>query len=304
MRRVEIAEGKFLDIKREEKVRFEDFVLEYLEYAKVNKRSWKRDARSLKLLGRSFNGKLLHEINPQMIEKYKAERLNQVKGSTVNRELACLKHLFNLAIRWGRAHTNPMKEIRLFRESPARIRYLTKPEITKLLSTSSDFLKPILITALHTGMRMGEILRLKWEDIDFERGIIEVTETKSGEPRKIPMNNLLTETLRSIKLPCVSPYVFCRTDGRPRKSIRTAFENALKRAGIENFRFHDLRHTFASHLVMAGADLPTVKELLGHKTIEMTMRYAHLSPDHKRVWVEALVQRMDTKGKIEKSEVA
>ena len=100
------------------------------------------------------------------------------------------------------------------------------------------------------------------------------------------------ETLEN--LPRRSLYVFCNETSKPIRSIRTAFEHSLKRAGIRDFHFHDLRHTFASNLVMAGVDLATVKELLGHKSIEMTMRYSHLSPSHKRQAVERLVNQMDT----------
>ena len=135
-------------------------------------------------------------------------------------------------------------------------------------------------------MRRGGFLKLESEDVDLNQEIIFSRNTKNSEVREIPLNNLLTNVLRSIKF--TSPYVFCSKDGKPYGSVRKSFQTALKKDGIEDFCFHDLRHTFASHLVMSRVDLITVKELLGHKTIKMTLRYAHLSPSHKRRAIECL----------------
>jgi integrase len=137
-------------------------------------------------------------------------------------------------------------------------------------------------------MRRGEILALTWDCVDFDLGIVTVLNSKNSESRNIPMNTILTRELANLKLLANSKYVFSRDGEKPPKSIRTAWENALRRARIEDFRFHDLRHTFASNLVMAGADIVTVKELLGHKTITMTMRYAHLNQEHKKKVVSYL----------------
>jgi len=171
---------------------------------------------------------------------------------------------------------------------------LTKEEIKALYYACPGHLKPIIVVALNTGMRKGEILNLKWDDLDFRQKIIYLLNTKNNEKKEIPMNQVVFYTLFKVKKHPESPYVFCNKDGKPYGSVKTAFRNALKKAGIKNFRFHDLRHTFASHLVMAGVDLNTVKELLGHKDIKMTLRYAHLSPDHKRRAVETLCNKMDT----------
>jgi len=129
-------------------------------------------------------------------------------------------------------------------------------------------------------------------DIDFRKKIIYIAETKIGEKREIPMNNLLYDTLGDLKKKRNGSYVFANKDGQPYKDIRKSFTTSLKRAGIKNCRFHELRHTSASHPVMNGVDLKTVQELMGHKTIDMTLRYAHLSPDHKRKAVENLGSEM------------
>lgn len=295
-RKVEIAEGKFLDIKREQKIKFEEFADEYLEvHCKPNNKSWyKSDYSNLKNLKKYFAGKCLHEITPKDIEQYRAERLKEVSRSTLNRVLNCLSSLYNRAIEWGKATYNPMTKIKLFKVPNKRIRYLENEEIDKLLDNCCEHLKPIVIVALHTGMRKGEILGLKWHDIDIKRNIIHLLNTKNGEKREVPMNDVVQKTIIGVLKHPDSQYIFCNGDGKPYRNVRKSFFTALKRAGIINFRFHDLRHTFASHLVMSGVDLNTVRELLGHKSLEMTLRYSHLSLDHKKRAVDILGKRIDT----------
>ena len=284
--KTEVVENRYLDIRKKAKVKFETLVEQYLQYAKVNKRSWDRDQRSLKCLSRDFGGKYLYEITTYDIENYKMIRSKTLFPASVNRELACLKHMLNKAVEWEMLEVNPAKKVRLLRENNQRIRYLTQEEIERLYSSSAIHLKPIIFTALFTGMRKSEILKLKWEDVNFTQGIIFVRDSKNGETREIPMSDQLMQTLRSLQFN--APYVFARESGKPHICIKTAFQNAVKRAKLTDFRFHDLRHTFASHLAMSGIDLIAIKELLGHKTISMTLRYAHLSPDHKRHAVNSL----------------
>jgi integrase len=281
-----VIENKYLDIRKKSKVKFEALTEQYLKYAKVNKRSWERDQRSLKCLSRCFGGKQLYEITAYDIENYKSIRGATLSPASVNRELACLKHMLNKAVEWEMLETNPAKKVRLLRENNQRLRYLTHDEVQRLYSCSANHLKPIILTALFTGMRKSEILKLKWGDVDFSRGIIFVRDSKNNEAREVPMSDRLTETLYSLNHN--SPYVFASDKGKPHTCIKTAFQNAVKRAKIKDFRFHDLRHTFASHLAMRGIDLIAIKELLGHKTISMTLRYAHLSPDHKKHAVNSL----------------
>jgi len=292
-RLTEIAENKYLDIKREEKITFEDFAQHYLEiYCKPNHRTFKFDINSIKTLKRFFAKKHLYEITSEDIEKFKAERIKDgVTVATVNRDLAWLKSMFNRAIEWGKTQDNPVRKVKLFKENNKRLRYLEKEEVVKLLANCSRHLRPIVIVALHTGMRKGEILNLKWHDVDFKRDIIYLYQTKNNERREVAMNEIVkTELIRVRKHP-KSPYIFCNKDGKPYGNVRKSFFTALKKSGILDFRFHDLRHTFASQLVMSGVDLNTVRELLGHKSPQMTLRYAHLSPDHKKKAVNALVQK-------------
>jgi integrase len=190
---------------------------------------------------------------------------------------------------------NPATSVRFFRVNNQRLRFLDRDEEAKLLSACSPSIKPIIVTALNTGMRRGEILALQWEQVDFANELITVKDSKNGEPRNIPMNSCLADLFRTVRIDSQSPYVFHSRNGSRYKSIQWAWCEALRKAGIHDFRFHDLRHTFASRLVMAGVDLVTVKELLGHKSINMTMRYSHLSQDHKKKAVRLLSrQHMDT----------
>ncbi|MDP3042040.1 MAG: site-specific integrase [Candidatus Omnitrophota bacterium] len=179
-------------------------------------------------------------------------------------------------------------------EDNQRTRYLEKEEIAKFLKYCAGNIKPVAVVALNTGMRKSEILNLKWHDIDFKGDIIYLLKTKNNNKREIPMNDAVKTALIKVKRHPESQYIFCGKNGKPMQNIRKSFFTALKKAGIINFRFHDLRHTFASQLVTFGVDLNTVRELLGHKSLEMTLRYSHLSPDHKKRAVDILGKRMDT----------
>jgi integrase len=155
--------------------------------------------------------------------------------------------------------------------------FLVKPWLSCLIN----------LAALNTGMRKGEILSLKWTNVDFKNGVIVVEGTKNGEIRKIPMNQKLTVTLESGKRASRGEYVFS-DDGKPYGDVKTGWWSALKKAKIEGFRFHDLRHTFGSGLGMAGVDIRTIQELMGHKDIKMTMRYSHPTPERKKNAVKIL----------------
>ena len=298
--KVSIAENKFFDVKKQQRILFKEMTKEYIErYSRLNKRSTGRDDTSLKHLIPYFKNKYIFEVSPQSIEDYKAKRLNDgMAKSTVNRELALLKHIYTKAIEWGKITENPVKKVKLFKEDNQRVRYLEKGEITMLLNTCKGYLQPIVITALYTGMRLSELLNLIWDDIDFNRGIITVKITKNNEKRYLPMNTELRNVLEYLKKNCNldSPYVFCNNKGDrfAKFTISHRFNKVIKELGIKNFRFHDLRHTFASHLIMSGADIVTIQRLLGHKTLAMTLRYSHLSPNFMQSTVECLRFDIDT----------
>jgi len=289
---LKIAKGEHLGIHETKKVLFKDFALEYLNFSKANKapKSYGRDIISLKTnLIPYFKENHLTDITAQSIEEYKLQRLNKVSPATVNRELACLKHLFSKAVEWEYCDINPVKKVKFLREPPGRIRYLETYEIQSLLRECSPHIKPVVIIALGTGMRKSEILNLKWKDVSLRERIIIVRNSKNNESRIIPMNEMVYNALRNLYTP-ENIHIFHT------KNVRKGFEGASKRAGIENFTFHDLRHTFASHLVMAGCDIRTVQQLLGHKDLRMTMRYANLSKSHLQGAVNLLDKKLSEFG--------
>ena len=296
----EIALGTYGLEQRNRSSTFDDMDKQYLTYSRVNKRSWKRDEQFLKKLGLSFAGKRLSAITPEMIENYKAKRSQEVSKATVNRELSCLRHMFNLAIKWGKAGFNPLGKVKFFKEGPWEMRILSREEERLLLEKAVDHLKPMIVCAVNTGMRKGEILGLTWDKVDIVNGVITVMKTKNGEMRKIPMNKVLKSLFQQLRAVGRSDYVFCHRDGSPFLKAENGFRAAVKRAGIGHCRFHDLRHTFATRLVQLGVDLVTVKEILGHKSITTTMRYAHPTSKHKQ-WAVEMLNMMSPEEEAEKA---
>lgn len=301
-RLADIAENKHLDVKKEQKIKFKDVAHTYMEtHSKPLKRSWKTDENCLKPLLLVFGEKYLYEITPKMIEEYKIARSKVVSSikkkqicvATVNKELSALRAIWNKAIHWEMTDRNPMDKVKLYKENNQRLRFLEKEEIEKLLKYSSHQLRAIILIALHTGMRKGEIQSLKWSDLNYQQSYIKLNLTKNGEIRYVPLNQVAKEVFLSTAKHPESAYIFCDADGQS-FNFRKAFETAIGKTGIKDFRFHDLRHTFASHMRMAGVDLHTIGELLGHKSIEMTKRYAHLSPDAKVRAVEVLSNKIGT----------
>ncbi len=293
IRKREVIQGEYKP--KEVRVSFKKFSEQYMKYSKGNKRpkSSLRDDCCLKHLLPFFGGKGLSEISPFLIEKYKLGRKNEEAAvRTINIELATLRHIFSMAMKWKKARGNPVKEVRFLKQTEEKDRILSEEEEKRLLETvrtapKEKHLEPIILTALHTGMRKGEILNLRWSNVDFKNRVIVVEGTKNGEVRKIPMNKKLTEVLESAKKEAEGEYVFSE-NGKPYGDVKSGWWTALKKAKIEGFRFHDLRHTFGSRLGMAGVDIRTIQELMGHKDIKMTMRYSHPTPEHKRKAVEVL----------------
>lgn len=194
----------------------------------------------------------------------------------------------NKAIEWHYLKDNHLQIVKKLKEPPGRLRYLTDDEMKTLLRECALHLRPMVIVALNTGFRKSEILNLRWSDVDMTNRVITVQKSKNNESKIVPINETLYRTLISLKHCSDGRPVFAGKDGKPYVDIRKSFAAALKRAGIKNFRFHDLRHTFASPLVMAGVDIRTAQELMGHKDIRMTMRYSHLSSAHLKEAVKRI----------------
>jgi integrase len=297
---VKKAKNDFLGVCEPKKILFKDFAAEYLNYSKANKArsSYERDVTTIqKHMVPVWGDERMDRITSKMIEDYKLKRVEHVVASTVTRELFTVKNMFRKAVEWGYLKDSPAAPVKKLKSGKAHFRYLSSEEMNSLLiecrKSDNPQLYPFVVTALNTGMRLGEITALEWKDIDFKRRIIRVDNkedhhTKNYQQRTIPMNDTLAEVVRRVPRRLDSSHVFQRKSGEKFNKMRSGFENAVKRAGIPHVRFHDLRHTFASHLVMGGVDIRTVQELLGHKDIRMTMRYSHLAPDHMSKAVKVL----------------
>jgi len=285
-RQTEIYEGKINLEALNGKASFRGFAEYYSRNSETYKRSYRREKIIIRHLTDFFGSKPLRNITASDIEDYRQKRLGPVTMSSVNRETIVLRHMFNTAIKLGKLIQNPMRDIKQYKIQEQSIRAVSRDEERKLLEASCEHLRPIIITALNTGMRLGELLNLRWENIDLKRAVITVTQTKSNKVRYIPINNHLKETLKCVKL--TNDRVFCDNNGRPMDSIKTAFKNAIRRSGIRYCRFHDLRHTFITRLIEKNVNIVTAKELAGHADIKTTMRYAHPAPEYKRQAAEAL----------------
>jgi excisionase family DNA binding protein len=283
--------------RKKERVTFVELADIYLEdYAKVNKavKSWKTDGYYLKGMKEFFGTISVGDISPHDVERYKAHRLKQgVRTSTINRCLAILRKMFNLAVEWGYLQNNPIKRVKFYSERDnLQERILLPEEEKRLFEVSPDGLRPVLTIALNSGMRLGEILNLKWEQIDLDSKTIRVENTKSKRNRTIEINSTLRAELQKLKdHGNCSPYLFANPKtGKPLTTVKRAFKTACKKAGISGLRFHDMRHTFATRLIAKGTDIITVKELLGHSSVTITERYTHSFREQKKKAVELLVE--------------
>jgi excisionase family DNA binding protein len=277
------------------RIGFTEYSKIYLDdYAKVNKRSWRTDVGAMKNLDRYFGRLSLDEIDGHRLEKFKTWRLSNypVTKTTVNRDLALLRRMLSLAVEWDYLDEARMPKFRFYPEKDnLKERILTLDEERRLLEVSPPRLKSMIIVALNTGMRLGEILGLRWDQVDLASARIRVERTKSGRIRHVDMNEvLIAEILRLREGRGKSEFVFTSpiTD-KPFVDAGSAWGTACRRAGIKGLRFHDLRHTFATRLIERGVNLITVKDLLGHSSVEITQRYTHPNEALKKEAVAALV---------------
>ena len=285
---------------------FDSAKADFLAWANANKRP--KTAAGYKsclgTLGEFFEGKMLSDIHPFLIEKYRQKRLAEGAKVAVNRELSRLRTVFNLCISWKKFEgENPARRFTRAPESRGRLRFLTETEEQNLLGAAQEPLHSLIILGIHTGLRVqSEGLSLTWENVNFSQKSVTVEDhfAKNGETRTVPLNSVALATLKALKDRVPGPLVFM-TRGRrkvgawrPYKSFRTAFESACEHAKLDDVTPHVLRHTFASRLVMRGADLRTVQELGGWKSLAMVQRYAHLSQEHKRQAVELLAENSPT----------
>ena len=220
-------------------------------------------------------------------------------GATINRYLATLSHMFTVAHKeWRLVSHNPVREISKKKEARGRVRFLSDAERDALLAAcaKSDWqpLHTLVLLAISTGARRGELIRLKWTDVDLKTARATVHETKNGDPRVLPLVGKALAALRELKLQGSgrSEWVFAQPSGfpGPYESFDGIWYTALEAAGITNFHFHDLRHTCASYLASQGASLIEIADTLGHRSLQMVRRYAHLTQSHKVAAIERMAK--------------
>ncbi len=296
-RKNEALEGKKLPEKlRRATVTFSDLAKDALEYSRAHKvpDAARADKWHMETILNWFRERAAADVRPQDIERCLSDLAEEreLKPATLNRYRALLSLTYSIAMRNGKVASNPARLVRLRKENNARVRFLSDQEETTLRAKIQEVYaegEAEFDLALNTGMRRGEQYRLRWQDVNLQTGILTIPRSKHGEKRHVPVNSAARVALGKLWERRSAPgYVCPGVEAERSRDWRRWFERAVRRARIENFRWHDLRHTFASRLVMAGVDLRSVQELLGHKTINMTVRYSHLAPRHLQEAVERL----------------
>ena len=274
-RKAEVSTGKYFPERIADKKSFQSISDQYFELhgSSLRSKSWRLMSKHI---NRHFGAKPIYNITSQDIQTFYNQLESAISITTANRYLTLIRAIFNKAKTWGNFHSdNPCSAVKNKQEPHHRLRYLSTDEMKALIANSPARLFPVVACALMTGMRRSEILNLEWQDIDFTSDTIQIMKSKSGKMRKIPIMPKLRQIL--IDLPAKpSGNVF----NMPNITLRRHFALALEASRIHYFRFHDLRHTFASHFAMTTQDLPTLQQILGHASIQMTLRYAHLSDKH------------------------
>jgi len=299
-RKADALRGEITRQRKKDVVLFKNFADDYFK-------TWSLDCKTHTINGERnrinnqlkphFGKKALHTITRKDVEGYIAKRRDDGKSpATTNRDLCRIKNMLKKAVEWGHIDTNPAEGIKQAREYIDEADFLSREEVSALLDACADRIKPLLTLAVYTGMRWGELVGLEWRDVDLSRGFITLRDTKNHETRHVPINKVMREMLtahrkqQTEKAGGIVRLLFpnWRT-GNPYVDIRKTFDKALDKAEItRHFTFHGLRHTAASHMVMAGVDLRTVGKILGHKTAQITLRYAHLAPDYLKGAVDRL----------------
>lgn len=307
-----VRQGKYVPLLAP---RLETFIEEvYLPWAKTNKRSFRNDAWRCAVLNEYFGHLRLNEITVWLVEKFKSERL---KGETrlgktrtpasVNRELDLLSRILSMACDQDLLTNNCLRKVKRLREDNARERVLSVSEEARLMAVlerTRSPLRAMVIVALHTGMRRGEIHRLTWADVDFDRGIILVRKTKTGRDRIVPMHNLVERLMKELSQAAQLREKAIQINNRSFSIeveicdnrifeidwIEKLWRKTCKRAGITNLRFHDLRHTFATRLAAKGVDAFAIARLLGHATVNMTALYVNSTSEH----LQAAINKLDS----------
>jgi len=280
--------------KKQKDLTFEDAANAFLKHAAVERRprtylTYKECCGRLRV---SFAGMRLSQITTWLVQGHRQKRIDAGAKIRANREVSCLKNLVNFCIRMGLYQgENPTAGIRLPKEPWNKIRFLAHDEEARLIHELSEPLRTLVMLGIYTGVRIqSEGVGLEWEHVDLTCNLVTVPGSlaKNGHERVIPLNRIIRTALAELRKTAKGGSIFLSGDGLPYRHIRKSFDRACHRADLVGITPHVLRHTFASRLVMAGVDLRTIQELGGWQSLDMVMRYSHLSPHHKAQAVEAL----------------
>ncbi|WP_197279217.1 site-specific integrase [Novosphingobium sp. AAP1] len=304
---------------------------DYAVWAQANQKSHAQNLKRLETAFKPLLDKHLHDIKALEVERWRAGEIARgLSLQTINRDISSIKAAFNRAVDWELIPTNPLAKVKKSRtDDNLKVRYLSDHEEGRLRAAIdireerrraerdtangwrrergyvqlpslrmvmfTDHVKPLILLSINTGCRRGELFDLTWSNVDLDRRILTVTgaTAKSKRTRHIPLNREATRVLQGWRAQAedTSGLVFVNEEGKRFDRVNFSWRHLLKDAGISAFRWHDMRHHFASRLVMGGVDLNTVRELLGHSDYAMTLRYAHLAPEHKLKAVEVLDRR-------------
>jgi len=294
----EIEQGIHLKTIEAKKHTLNELIERYIEFYIGDNRKDRKRIPQLRWWQSQLGHYLLSELTAPRLSEMKQKLGIDKAPATVNRYLAALSHVFTMAVNeWEWMDDNPMRKVKRPKEPRGRVRYLDEDEKNRLLKACKNHpvkeLHPVVLLAISTGMRQGEILNLKWQDVDFEKSRCILHDTKNGERRSVPIVGAAKDTLKdwSKVRKLNTDLVFSGRNPRKPIFIRTPWMQAVKEAEIDDFRFHDLRHTAASYLAMSGASLAEIAEILGHKTLAMVRRYAHLSEGHTSKVAERMAEK-------------
>lgn len=315
-RRVDIDQGKeSVTRRRDRNHTFSQLAEKYLPFVQ-NQKAYSIKKLYVAALVKEFGAVKLNNLTLAMVEVWQGRlRSNSrppvkeggalrppLKPASINKYIGTLKHMITKAVDWemiAEDNSKRVQKVKILPENNQRLRYLSFNESAVLLNACDKHLKPVVCFALNTGCRRGEILGLTWDRIDMKHGFILLEDTKNGKRREIPINANVRNVLKGIVRRLDSPFVFVNPavdetgqllNGGRYYNLKKSFASACRKAKLLDFHFHDLRHTFASQLVMNGVDIVTVSKLLGHSTLTMTLRYAHLAPDHLKSAVDVLTR--------------
>ena len=301
-----IREGRHFKTTESKRHTLAELIDRYVRDVSPAKKSAKDQVQQLGWWKAAIGSYALSDVSPSLLAECRDKLGREItargkrrSSASVVRYLAALSHTFTIAVKeWGWMEDNPMRKVTKPKESRGRVRFLSDDERTRVLKACHEsrnaYLYPVVVLALSTGMRQGEIMGLTWDDVDLNRGRAILHETKNDERRAVAITGHALELLKELsRVRRIDSNFLFPSKGNRRKSInlRAPWEAALREADIQDFRFHDLRHSAASYLAMNGASLAEIAEVLGHKTLQMVKRYAHLSEGH----TASVVESMNTK---------